>query len=231
MHNPTQADDEFTLSKLHFVLIVFLASLVAIILIAFGRYTSKPASNANVGDRDVVATRVDTRTHNATLDVAVGSTRGDSRAMFYNAGDALPFRPNVNTRVATLEEAVDLLAKQFERDSHWIRSHMGNSNDLLEIHGQLTRQWIEESNLVTPSNPPARRITPETSVEKSVGRVNLQVVAACRRMWQSEGMGTSTRERQRIGMMAIVSEVRRQCATHADAEATLNHIQESIQGW
>jgi hypothetical protein len=38
-----------------------------------------------------------------------------------------------------MEEAVDTLAKQYEQTPDWIVSHLGGTNDLVEIHRNLAR--------------------------------------------------------------------------------------------
>jgi len=44
-----------------------------------------------------------------------------------------------------MEEAVDTLAKQYEQTPDWIIAHLGETNDLVEIHRNLARNAANET--------------------------------------------------------------------------------------
>ncbi|MGD8952121.1 MAG: hypothetical protein PVG62_15340 [Desulfobacterales bacterium] len=62
-----------------------------------------------------------------------------SGLLFYDPRRAEKYWVGPDSRYRTMEEAVDTLAKQYEQTPDWIVSHLGGTNDLVEIHRNLAR--------------------------------------------------------------------------------------------
>ncbi len=69
-----------------------------------------------------------------------------SDTLFYN-----PRRPNkywtsATAKHKTLKEAISALSAQYERSAQWVQQHMGESNNLSEIHHNLKNQKESETS-------------------------------------------------------------------------------------
>jgi hypothetical protein len=74
-------------------------------------------------------------------------TLKDSSALeFYNPRRTDKYWTSKTARHSTFHEAIAALAKQYERTSDWVKSHMGETNDLNQIHQNLVRQQQEEKS-------------------------------------------------------------------------------------
>ena len=70
----------------------------------------------------------------------------DTGIPFYDPRRPQKYWTGRNSRHRTLEEAVDALATEYERTPDWIRAHLGDSNDLGEIHRNLAESKAMEKN-------------------------------------------------------------------------------------
>jgi len=68
-----------------------------------------------------------------------------SGLLFYDPRRAEKYWVGPDSRYRTMEEAVDTLAKQYEQTPDWIVSHLGGTNDLVEIHRNLARSAATET--------------------------------------------------------------------------------------
>jgi ribonuclease HI len=57
--------------------------------------------------------------------------------LFYDPRRPYKFWTGAASKHRTLGEALDALARQYDRPSEWVKAHMGESNDLSEIHRNL----------------------------------------------------------------------------------------------
>jgi hypothetical protein len=73
------------------------------------------------------------------------SERSTSGLLFYDPRRAEKYWVGPDSRSRTMEEAVDTLAKQYEQTPDWIVSHLGGTNDLVEIHRNLARSAATET--------------------------------------------------------------------------------------
>jgi hypothetical protein len=80
---------------------------------------------------------------------AVQSTSGTG---FYDPRRPQRYWAATNSRHATLDEALEALAKQYGRSAQWVATHMGQENDLRVIHQNLLRQINQEKK--GSKNPP-----------------------------------------------------------------------------
>ncbi len=61
---------------------------------------------------------------------------------FYNPRRSQKYWTSATAKYNTFKEAVAALAKQYDRSRDWIQHHMGNTNDLDEIHRNLTNSKL-----------------------------------------------------------------------------------------
>ncbi len=57
---------------------------------------------------------------------------------FYNPRRPYKYWTGKNSKHKTYKEAIQTLAQKYERSPEWIQAHMGDSNDLYQIHQNLT---------------------------------------------------------------------------------------------
>ena len=65
---------------------------------------------------------------------------------FYDPRRTHKYWTSETARHNTFQEALAALAKQYERTSDWVKSHMGETNDLNQIHQNLLRQQQAENS-------------------------------------------------------------------------------------
>ncbi len=75
---------------------------------------------------------------------ATASTRGLS---FYDPRREKRYWASRNSRHETLDGALQALAKQYDRTPQWVASHMGEVNNLSEIHANLTKTRESETSI------------------------------------------------------------------------------------
>jgi hypothetical protein len=73
---------------------------------------------------------------------SVASPRG---FLFYDPRRPYKFWTGATSKHRTLKEALDVLAKQYDRSPDWVKAHMGESNDLGEIHKNLMATKAKEA--------------------------------------------------------------------------------------
>jgi hypothetical protein len=80
---------------------------------------------------------------NAQLTAETESTT--SGLIFYDPRRAEKYWVSPDSRHRTMEEAIDTLAKQYRQTPDWIIAHLGETNDLVEIHRNLARSAATET--------------------------------------------------------------------------------------
>jgi hypothetical protein len=65
---------------------------------------------------------------------------------FFDPGRKMPYKSSNTSLHNTREEAVEALAKQFDRPMSWVRKNMGGSNDLATIHRNLNAARLKEGS-------------------------------------------------------------------------------------
>ena len=73
-----------------------------------------------------------------------------SGLLFYDPRRAEKYWVSANSRHRTMEEAIDTLAQQYEQTPDWIIAHLGETNDLVEIHRNLARSAAAETSQNSP---------------------------------------------------------------------------------
>jgi hypothetical protein len=58
---------------------------------------------------------------------------------FYNPRRSYPYWTSSALKHKSYQEAIKTLAQEYGKSSQWIQRHMGNSNDLTQIHENLSK--------------------------------------------------------------------------------------------
>ncbi|MGB5421449.1 MAG: hypothetical protein WBN03_04775 [Desulfobacterales bacterium] len=87
------------------------------------------------------------------LDSSQPETESESTTsglLFYDPRRAEKYWVSANSRHRTMEEAIDTLAQQYEQTPDWVIAHLGETNDLVEIHQNLARSAAAETGQNSP---------------------------------------------------------------------------------
>lgn len=92
----------------------------------------------------------------------LGKIRETSKSdglVFYDPRRPRKYWINATAKYNTFQEAVSALARQYDRTPQWIQDHMGETNDLKEIHRNLTTGKSNSSpNLVKAKSALPKKI-------------------------------------------------------------------------
>jgi hypothetical protein len=147
------------------------------------------------------------------------SSSTDADYKFYDPSRPLQYKANDISLHSTRGAAIAALAEQFGESSAWVEAHMGNSNDLREIHKSLATAWLQNSIDGTSSNG------------GKLGKINYSLVDAMKTSWQKEGWRYKTKSEQAQAMALILLMVNNDCPDPYDREATLDYIEKTIGSW
>ncbi len=82
----------------------------------------------------------------------ISPSRADGIA-FYNPRRPYKYWTGKNSKHKSYKEAIQALAEQYERSPEWIQAHMGDTNDLEQIHQNLSAiRFLDQETAV--SRPP-----------------------------------------------------------------------------
>jgi hypothetical protein len=77
--------------------------------------------------------------------------------VFYNPRRPYKYWTGKNSKHKSYKEAIQALAKQYERSPEWIQAHMGDTNDLVQIHQNLANPVLNQETggdqLPPPKSP------------------------------------------------------------------------------
>ena len=73
-----------------------------------------------------------------------------SGLLFYDPRRAEKYWVSPDSRHRTMEEAIDTLARQYEQTPDWVMAHLGETNNLVEIHRNLARSAVAETGQDSP---------------------------------------------------------------------------------
>ena len=84
--------------------------------------------------------------HAQTRPAAIGRDAASQidGTLFYDPRRQYKYWSSESSKHRTLEDALEELAKQYARSPDWIQEHIGDTNDLGQIHRNLERQKSEE---------------------------------------------------------------------------------------
>jgi len=74
--------------------------------------------------------------------------------VFYNPRRPYTYWTGKNSKHKSYKEAIQALAKQYGRSPEWIQAHMGDTNDLEQIHQNLANQVLNRETVVDPPLAP-----------------------------------------------------------------------------
>jgi len=74
--------------------------------------------------------------------------------VFYNPRRPYNYWTGKNSKHKSYKKAIQALAKQYGRSPEWIQAHMGDTNDLEQLHQNLANQVLKRETVVDP--PPAQ---------------------------------------------------------------------------
>ncbi len=74
-----------------------------------------------------------------TVSIKPAGTTSATGVEFYNPRRSQKYWTSATSKHQTFKEAIDALAKQYDRSPQWIQQQMGETNDLDEIHRNLSR--------------------------------------------------------------------------------------------
>ncbi len=75
--------------------------------------------------------------------------------VFYNPRRHHNYWTGKNSKHNSYKKAIQALAKQYGRSPDWIQAHMGDTNDLEQIHQNLANQVLKRETVVDPPPAPA----------------------------------------------------------------------------
>ncbi len=73
---------------------------------------------------------------------------------FYDPRRPLVYWTDENTKHKSYKAAIQALADQYDRPADWIQTHMGDTNDLSEIHRNLAKSNLDQAQ--TPTKRPEK---------------------------------------------------------------------------
>ena len=82
------------------------------------------------------------------------SPPGTDGNVFYNPRRPYKYWTGTNSKHNNYKDAIQALAKQYERTPEWIQAHMGDTNELVQIHQNLANPILNQETDVaqTPSS-------------------------------------------------------------------------------
>jgi hypothetical protein len=84
----------------------------------------------------------------------ISPPRTDGNA-FYNPRRPYKYWTGKNSKHKSYKEAIQVLAKQYGRSAEWIQVHMGDTNDIEQIHQNLANPVLKQETAV--AQPPASK--------------------------------------------------------------------------
>lgn len=83
----------------------------------------------------------------------ISPPRSEANA-FYNPRRPYKYWTGKNSKHKSYKEAIQALAKKYKRSPEWIQAHMGNTNDLVQIHQNLANPALNQETVVVRPPPP-----------------------------------------------------------------------------
>jgi hypothetical protein len=78
----------------------------------------------------------------------------DGGIVFYNPRRHYTYWTGKNSKYKNYKDAIQALANQYGRSPEWVRAHMGDTNDLEQIHQNLANQVLNREAVVAPPPRP-----------------------------------------------------------------------------
>ena len=97
-------------------------------------------------DLDEIHRNLKSSQTNAPSQAQISSKEKPPEILFYNPRRPLKYWTSQNAQHKTFKEAISALARQYNRSDEWVQQHMGNTNNLSEIHQNLASSQLAESS-------------------------------------------------------------------------------------
>jgi len=146
---------------------------------------------------------------------------------FYDPDRTPPYMANEISQHHTRQGAINALAEQFGQTPSWVERHMGTTNDLLQIHYNLSMALLTSQS--TFQNPKMQDQEKPSSF--NTGKVHYSLVNTVRKSWQEEGWRYKSKGEQAQALALIILVVQADCSDPKDREATLDYIENNINQW
>lgn len=101
--------------------------------------TAEPATKKTASQKAIDKSR-----KKALTRLKTPSTSGG--LVFYNPRRSHKYWSSATSKHDTFNEAISELAKQYDRSPQWVQTHMGETNNLNEIHQNLSNHKLKESS-------------------------------------------------------------------------------------
>jgi hypothetical protein len=82
---------------------------------------------------------------NAPAEIQKPESDKSSEILFYNPRRPHKYWTSATAQFDTFQEAISALAKTYDRPPEWIQQHMGNTNNLSEIHQNLAKSKSDDT--------------------------------------------------------------------------------------
>ena len=182
--------------------------------------TSTPENKQPSPPQNKPLAQKDSKIISTTPDVV--KTKG---LQFYNPRRPQKYWTSTATKHHSFEEAIATLAKQYDRSPEWIQHHMGETNDLYEIHQNLSGRklnapaevWEEEEKKIPETlfyNP--RRPQKYWTSASSKHNTFQEAIAAMAKIYER----TSQWVQQYMGTTNNLSEIHQNLANQKEAETS-----------
>lgn len=100
----------------------------------------------NTNDLDEIHRNLTNGKQNAPAEILADDNQKVPGIVFYNPRRPHKYWTGATAKHNTFEEAIATLAKKYARSTQWVQQHMGNTNNLDEIHQNLAKNKLAESS-------------------------------------------------------------------------------------
>jgi hypothetical protein len=86
------------------------------------------------------------REQNAPVKIQAGDNETAPEILFYDPRRPRKYWTSTTAKHNTFQEAIAVLAEKYERSTEWVQQHIGNTNNLNEVHQNLANNKLAESS-------------------------------------------------------------------------------------
>lgn len=97
-------------------------------------------------DLDEIHRNLASRKQNAPAKIQMDENEKAPEILFYDPRRSHKYWTSATAKHNTFKEAISALAEKYERSMDWVQQHMGNTNNLNDIHQNLANSKLSESS-------------------------------------------------------------------------------------
>ena len=97
-------------------------------------------------DLDEIHRNLANRQQNMPVEIQADDNEKTPEIIFYDPRRPYKYWTSATAKHNTFKEAIAALAEKYERSADWVQRYIGNTNDLNEIHQNLTNNKLAESS-------------------------------------------------------------------------------------